>query len=863
MSSRVTPVLDPRSSSSRAIISDSYSNLISNAYAVSVRPSDKLVYKYNLSIEPTSECKNISHQILNKTIVAHCLRKLMIEKIIPSISDRTVRSPSCIIDYDLNCIFSLHAFRNKDSGHNESSDISIFRDVEVDCSFYHNLRVNISIRYIKSSNLMSGEFNRDIANAITHHKLLMDTLKYADTYYMIDEISKHAIARHSTRSDLISQQVMGFSISNLKFCSQGPLMVIGCTFTNLTKAFRLIDLLASFIAGRAIDNFRSLSSIQTRGSHEEESIARRIQSIRPTSSVYRSFAEHLRGFKVRSILNGRATILRFRSSDKSAVEQMMSMDKQSRLSVKDFWHGKGVLLDYPNLPCIEYNHDNRIYFPLELCTLIPNQKVPIYRLSQSAQAEQMSSNKPLPQTSYYNSKRVRDIIEHINKEEFSNFGFALSRNQIAVTAGCMPKPTLRFKTVSTTPTREAWRQEQFCRSQHLCKNWAVVNTIEVDRQLQDGFFHDFMRFAKLLGLDTTDPFIIDLPKKEIIEKQDEALEAITNICMANIESQLRLVVFVIDHSESTTINRLVHLFYDRSPNVSATCIRIDSIRDVKRRTSILRTLVPKINARMGGTNVTYDSQCLSTLNLSKSGLLVVGLDVTHPDNELSGVSIVGCAYTFSDDLFRHKSFVWPQKARLEIICKLDIMIRLILTDYSNENQGRLPAHILIYRDGVSHEEFDKVHACEVGVIHPVIKEMTDMAQGQRRPQVTFVIAQKRHSLRFYHIVNNAQVQNPVSGTLIDKDVVVDESREFYLFSKSEQSACARPVHYHVLENSLGMDLIQKLTYMLCFNFGRCSSSVSMPSTLKYAHNAAYDARNRVIRSIEFLESKFYANKFFC
>lgn len=55
---------------------------------------------------------------------------------------------------------------------------------------------------------------------------------------------------------------------------------------------------------------------------------------------------------------------------------------------------------------------------------------------------------------------------------------------------------------------------------------------------------------------------------------------------------------------------------------------------------------------------------------------------------------------------------------------------------------------------------------------------------------------------------------------------------------------SKPAHYHVLwdDNQLMADELQKLTYMLCHTYVRCTRSVSIPSPAYYAHLAAFRAR---------------------
>ena len=80
--------------------------------------------------------------------------------------------------------------------------------------------------------------------------------------------------------------------------------------------------------------------------------------------------------------------------------------------------------------------------------------------------------------------------------------------------------------------------------------------------------------------------------------------------------------------------------------------------------------------------------------------------------------------------------------------------------------------------------------------------------------------------------------------MIDTHIVSPHNFDFFLVSHHALKGTARALKYWVVCDDIGWgaDEIQKLTFHLCHMYQRCSSIVSCPSPVFYAHLAAYRAR---------------------
>lgn len=832
--------------------------LLSNAYSVDTTKVVPDIHEYELIVEPSIGCKNLPSHLLNRNNVTQSIRRLLMGQLIPKLLDTSTLDDSIIIESKLGSIFSTKYFSSSSSAGSESEVLIprrefFFRNLSLSNDLFNRLHVDITIKHRRSFTLNSVDKNFTLLTSVIHHQLLLRMLKYGSVYY--NSHSQHPDGLQDNRLDLISEHIMGISISGLRSSADGQNMVIiNCPHSYITRSYRLIDLLAAFIAEKPVPNldlFHDADDSFIRSCRIPE-----ISSIRGSEEWFETFCSILEGYKCRASAPENSNCLRFSLTRESAA----TLKFDDSTTVQGYYQRLNINLNYPNLPCLKSQFSHHSYYPFELCALLPDQKVPIFRLSTKARNHLAVLNKPKPDVSKRSSSRARDEIETINLPQFMNYGVRLSKSPVEAEGTILGKPNLRFQNQGFEPSRDFWESGIFYKPMHLVGNWCVVNTVPIDDRHEDDFFFEFSNYSRRFGFNLGRPHTIVKLKQQILDQAD-CMEVLTNECRRLTSGNLRFIMFVID-STSTLLNRLIHLSFDEQPNVTATCIRKDSIMNVRQHRAIYRTLVHKLNARLGGTNVIFNDCTLAKLSLCGADLMIIGLDVTHPDNELSGVSIVGCAYTYSNDLFKHKSLVWPQGARVEVIGRMDVLMDRLLQEYYTENKKCLPKQIIVYRDGVSHEEFERVRNTEISKAEIVLDRVAKETL-QPKPNLSYIIAQKRHTMRFFQIVSDNTITNPPSGTLIDQNVVTQNEKEFYLYSNTNPQATARPLHYHILLNGLGVENLQKLTYFLCFNFGKCSGTLSMPSSLKYAHNAAYDARNRVIAAREFSENKFYASKFFC
>ncbi|PGH26483.1 hypothetical protein AJ80_01797 [Polytolypa hystricis UAMH7299] len=252
----------------------------------------------------------------------------------------------------------------------------------------------------------------------------------------------------------------------------------------------------------------------------------------------------------------------------------------------------------------------------------------------------------------------------------------------------------------------------------------------------------------------------------------------------------------------------------------------------------LANLALKINLKLGGVNHRIISDALP------QHTMYVGIDVTHPTGTESvpeAPSIAGVVANTNDELGQWPASIHIQGHRVEIVEYLEQMLGERLDAWLN--QKNLPERLIVYRDGVSESQYEQVLTDELAAIKKCVERKYS---GRTLPKITLIIVGKRHHTRFYPSdrQNADRGGNVLPGTVVDRGCTMERSFDFFMVAHEGIQGTSRPAHYVVLydENDCTADKLQKLTYYLCYLFGRSARSVSIVPPAYYADIVCERAR---------------------
>lgn len=179
--------------------------------------------------------------------------------------------------------------------------------------------------------------------------------------------------------------------------------------------------------------------------------------------------------------------------------------------------------------------------------------------------------------------------------------------------------------------------------------------------------------------------------------------------------------------------------------------------------------------------------------------------------------------------------------------------------WQENNEGRLPKKILVYRDGVSEGQYRLVLEKELPHFHKAFTKK--YGDEKKHPKMAVIVVGKRHHTRFYPTREqdadfNPQPQkgsmNPKPGTVVDRGITGKHMHEFYLQAHQGLQGTARPAHYVVIKDDIGFDAnsLEQITHHLCYMFGRATKAVSIVPPAYYADILAERARAYMYNTLQ-------------
>jgi hypothetical protein len=341
----------------------------------------------------------------------------------------------------------------------------------------------------------------------------------------------------------------------------------------------------------------------------------------------------------------------------------------------------------------------------------------------------------------------------------------------------------------------------------------------------------------------------------------------TRVVLGNLDDEMRLdkavdgilkhchgpptFLLVILRSTEDPLYSYMKTLCDIKKGVRHVCVSSQNLARARPSDTFSMNLAMKINLKLGGSNHHLHPSKLGVI--SEGRTMVVGIDVTHPAPGTSKNVPSIAAVVASTDSFLCQ---WPaeisiQQGRKEMVSNLDGIMKSRLDLWARRNGGAYPDNILIYRDGVSESQYGQVLALEL----PLIRRACDMVHGFKKMRISIIVVCKRHHTRFFCAGKGNSSDNPLNGTIVDRDVTQPGKWEFYLQSHSPNQGVARPVRYMVIFDEIfqsvkmrhqflsAADHLETITHNMCYLFGRCNKAVSICPPVFYADLACTRGRS--------------------
>jgi len=224
--------------------------------------------------------------------------------------------------------------------------------------------------------------------------------------------------------------------------------------------------------------------------------------------------------------------------------------------------------------------------------------------------------------------------------------------------------------------------------------------------------------------------------------------------------------------------------------------------------------------------------------LNLQGMMLVGLDVNHDRRNTQ--STIGIAASFDRNFVRYWTKTDYQELAQDMIQRLEEHISDAIKNYWLMNGKTMPKSIMIWRDGVSATQLEKLDETETAALERGIRRSYQNFNLDM-PDWCTIVVQKRIIHRFTCADTN---KTAPPGTLISSEVVSNQYWDYFLVScEPPETATATPTRYIVVKD-YGMRLnecpndLYFFTNQLCNLYFNWPGPIRVPAPVKYANKLA-------------------------
>ncbi|CAB4400131.1 unnamed protein product [Rhizophagus irregularis] len=514
----------------------------------------------------------------------------------------------------------------------------------------------------------------------------------------------------------------------------------------------------------------------------------------------------------------------------------------SRIDVKTYFQNQfNKRLIYPFLPCVVVR--KTVYLPLEVCDVILQQRY-IRKLDKNLTDEMMKFTRQNPNVRANKIHDGLNILNYKGNEYLKQFGMEVSKDMAVVNARILPTPTIQYHQSSrehrVQPNGGAWnlRDKKVANGATL-SSWSVMvfsNYKHLPDQAIKFFVRELVNTCQDTGMNILDrdpPICRGNPIGNIEESLNKAY--------LNAKEKARVIkpqlILCILPNAGPELYAEIKRISETAIGVATQCIQSIHMKNPKKQ--YCANVCLKMNVKLGGENSFLIPEHIQFL--IDDPTILMGADVTHPtatadDESPSYAALCG---SMNVKASRYAASLRVQTGGTEIIIDLENMVKESLKAFY-QTCGLKPKKILFYRDGVSESQFMEVLECELTAIRAACRSL----EASYKPNITFVVVQKRHHTRLFPIHGGDRTGNCIPGTVVDMDITHPFEFDFYLLSHAGLLGTSRPAHYRVLydENGFDANRLQMLSYNLCYVYARCTRAVSLVPPVYYAHLAAARAK---------------------
>ena len=413
------------------------------------------------------------------------------------------------------------------------------------------------------------------------------------------------------------------------------------------------------------------------------------------------------------------------------------------------------------------SREKPVWIPPELCEVMPGQAFRgKLNEEQTSLMIRVAARGPAENARRIANGANRTIGFQGNNPSLAAFGVGVDSKMIVIKGRILPAPRIEYKNFQTIPVGATWNLngKVFRKTTHITK-WTILRL--GGATVTDTYITSFKKalFSHGLGQEPPiNPRGFECPLSGSEDDRDASIEKIFRTMSA---AKVKIVLVLLPNASKATFAS-VKYWGETKIGIHSVCVLAEN---PKLSSAYYSNVVAKFNLKIGGVNQLIPNQ-LGFLH--DGNVMVVGIDVTHPaPKSMEGTPSIAAVVASVDSMFgQYPGSIRCQESKKEMVSTLNTMMQERLKLWINKNE-RVPAKILIYRDGVSEGQYKTVLEDELSQIREACEEVYGKSP---QPKISIVVVGKRHHTRFYPTdVAIADAKgNPKNGTVVDRGVTMEK-----------------------------------------------------------------------------------------
>ncbi|CAO1310298.1 unnamed protein product [Diamesa serratosioi] len=432
----------------------------------------------------------------------------------------------------------------------------------------------------------------------------------------------------------------------------------------------------------------------------------------------------------------------------------------------------------------------------------------------------------------------KKFIDNINntpaaKEVLANWGLSIDKTPLIMNARLFEEQTIHFgknMKICAGPNADFSRGiTQFEVLEPIdLQSWILLYT-RCDEKQAESFVSMMMKVAGPTGIRVAQPVLIKLQNDRTETYVQAIRKELTN-------PQIQIVVIIFPTMRDDRYAAVKRICCTELP-IPSQVINSKTLRNETKNRSIVQKIALQMNCKMGGT--------LWSIKIPFQKVMICGIDTYHEANHKAN-SVTGFIASLNGTYTRWYSKAIIQKMKEEIGSGLTASLGLALAAYYTHN-NYYPEKIIVYRDGVGDGQLRYLEEFEI----PQMKMGCKQIAHDYSPLMTYIVVQKRINNKFFQSGPDG-LKNPLPGSVLDHTITRKYMYDFYMIAQHVREGTTTPSHYIVVqdENNFSPDILQQLTYKLCFLYYNWPGTVRVPAPCQYAHKLAYLVGLSVKRTVD-------------